>query len=364
MKTPLHVTLRRLFRTYFYLLIAKLLKTKETKSVVDIKEIKTILIIRPNYRIGNLIFLTPLINAIHKNMPDVKIDMIVGMKIAGKILEPMPNINKVIDIPRSLLLHPIELYRFIKEDRQTRYDLAINIVSGSISSQIVAILCNAKYKASTISEQNITPLTHTVEFKGIYKHSGLETLEFLKLFGLAMPKDNLFLDIKLADTEIQTAQNELKDLLQTHNLAQKSKTIALFRNARFDKKIADEWWQEWNEALLLHDNSIVVIDILSPDILSRLNNKCLEYSNKDLRALSAFFKACSIYVSADTGPLHLASASGANVFALFNKTDVAIYGTLGADNFTLDINEMSPASVAQNTYAYLQKSIEHKNKEL
>ena len=364
MSTPLHTTLRRLFRTYFYILIAKLLKTKETQSVIDTKQIKTILIIRPNYRIGNLIFLTPLINAIGKNLPDVKIDMIVGMKIAGKILEPMPNINKVIDIPRSLLLHPLELYRFIKEARQTRYDLAINIVSGSISSQIVAILCNAKYKASTISEQNITPLTHTVEFKGVYKHSGLETLEFLKLFDLDMPKENLYLDIKLTENEIQTAQNELKDLLQTQKLSQNSKTIALFRNARYDKKIADTWWEEWHEALLLHDNSIIVIDILSPDILSKLNDKCLEYSNKDLRALSAFFKACSIYVSADTGPLHLASASGANVFALFNKTDTDIYGTLGENNFTLDINQMSPKEVALRTYMYLEKSTKITTKEL
>jgi len=357
MKTPIHVTLRRLFRTYFYLLIAKLLKTKETKSVINREEIKTILIIRPNYRIGNLIFLTPLINAIGKNMPDVKIDMIVGMKIAGKVLEPMPNINKVIDIPRSLLLHPLELYKFIKEARQTRYDLAINIVSGSISSQIVAILCNAKYKASTISEQNITPLTHTVEFKGAYKHSGLESLEFLKLFNLPLPQDNLFLDIKLTQSEIQTAQDELKNLLQINHLSQESKTIALFRNARYDKKIADEWWQEWQEALFLHDNSLVIIDILSPDILTKLNSRCLDYSNKNLRALSAFFKACSIYVSADTGPLHLASASGANVFALFNKTDVTVYGTLGEKNRTIDINQMSPKEVAQATYTYLQRSL-------
>jgi len=355
MKTPLHVILRRHLRSYFYLLVAKFLKTKETKNIINKEEIKTILIIRPNYRIGNLIFLTPLINAIGKNMPDIKIDMIVGMKIAGKVLEPMPNINKVIDIPRSLLLHPIKLYRFIKDVRQTKYDLAINIVSGSISSQIVAILCNAKYKASSISEQNITPLTHRIEFEGVYKHSGLENLEYLKLFNLPMPKDNLFLDIKLTDNEIKTAQNELKNLLQTNNLSQESKTIALFRNARFEKKISDEWWQEWHEALLVYDNSIVVIDILSPDILTKLNNRCLEYSNKNLRALSAFFNVCSIYVSADTGPLHLACASGANVFALFNKTNADVYGTLGEKNKTIDINQMSPKEVAKKTYNYLSK---------
>lgn len=360
MKTPLHVTLRRLFRSYFYLLVAKFITTKEAKSFINPNEIKTILIIRPNYRIGNLIFLTPLINAIYKNMPDVKIDIVVGMKIAGRVLEPLPNVNRVIDIPRSLLLHPIKLYKFIKKTRQRRYDVAINIISGSISSQIVTILANAKYKASTQSDKNITPLTHTVTFEGLYKHSGLQTLEFLKLFHLPLPQENLVLDIQLTKDEIQRGEEALQNLLHKHHLPQDSKTVALFRNARFDKKISDAWWQEWYDALLSHDNSIVVIDILSPDIVSRLNDKCLEYSNKDLRALSAFFRACSIYISADTGPLHLALASGANAFALFNQTDIATYGTLGSKNVTLDINGMTPTLVAKESYDYLEKNLKNK----
>lgn len=363
MKTPLHVTLRRLFRSYFYALVAKCVKTAETKSVIDKKEIQKILIIRPNYRIGNLIFLTPLVNAIAKNMPDVQIDIIVGMKIAGKVLEPMPNVHRVIDIPRTLLLHPLQLYKFIKEARTTRYDVAINIISGSISSQIVTILCNAKYKASTMSEKNITPLTHTVAYEGLYQHSGLQTLEYLKLFDLPLPQDHLVLDIQLTKEEIQKGEEALQNLLQTHNLPKQSKTIALFRNARFDKKISDAWWQEWHKALLSLDSRIIVIDILSPDILSKLNEKCLEYANKDLRALGAFFRACSIYTSADTGPLHLASASGAKTMALFNKTDRATYGTLGEDNLTLDINGMSAQEVAQRSYTYLKKSIKNKEKQ-
>ena len=357
MKTPLHVTLRRLFRTYLYLLLGKLLKSGETKNTIDKKEIKTIVIIRPNYRIGNLIFLTPLINEIHKNMPDVKIDMIVGMKIAGDIFKPMPNIDRVIDIPRSLLVHPIELYKFIRDARRKRYDLAINIISGSISSQIVTILTNARYKASGVSEHNITKLTHTIVEEGIYRHSGQQTLEFLKLFDIPLPKENAFLDIKLTQDEIETAKEELQDLLQKANLPQKSKVVALFRNARLDKKIQDEWWQAWHEEFLKLDKEIVIVDILSPDILSKLNNNCLEYSNKNLRALGAFFQACSIYVSADTGPMHLASASQANTFALFNKTDILTYGTLGDTNKTIDINNMTPKEVAKASYDYLQKSI-------
>jgi len=88
-------------------------------------------------------------------------------------------------------------------------------------------------------------------------------------------------------------------------------------------------------------------DILSPDIPTKLNSKVLSYSNKNLRVLGAFFKLCNLYVSADTGPMHLAVASGAKVLALFNKTDIEVYGALGDGNKTIDIENLLPKSVAK-----------------
>jgi len=96
-----------------------------------------------------------------------------------------------------------------------------------------------------------------------------------------------------------------------------------------------------------------VIDILSPDILSRLNNDFLEYSNKNLRILGAFFSLCDMYISADTGPMHLASASNAKTLALFNKTNIESYGTLGKKDKTLDIENLTAKNVAQLTYEHL-----------
>jgi len=356
MKIPLHTKLRRLFRTYLYKAIGLLIKGDKVTTTLDTDEIKHIVIVRPNYRIGNLIFLTPLINEIQKIMPDAKIDLIVGMKLAGDILKELPNVDTVISIPRKLLAHPLEMLRFIENARQTEYDLAINISSGSLSSQIVTMLVNAKNKASFKSEQNVTKLTHAIVKEGIYKHSGHQTLELLKLFATPLPSKETPLDIKLTQEEIAKAQNELDKMLKNASKDENTKVIALFRNARFDKKIADEWWNEWFYELRKLDKNIVVVDILSPDILTKLNADMLEYSNKNLRALGAFFHVCSAYVSADTGPLHLASASDAKVLALFNKTDAAVYGTLGAKSKTIDINGLSPKEVASATENFLLAS--------
>ena len=354
MKYPLHVTLRKKLSSFINGILSLFTKKSIYQEHIDKDNVKNILIIRPNYRIGNLIFLTPLINELQKNIPDAKIDIIVGMKLAGKILEPMPNVDKVIDIPRKLLLHPLEMFAYIQKTRAKKYDVALNISGGSTSAQIVTALVKAKYKASFSSDKLWANFTHVQERgRPTHIHMGLEPLEFLRFFNIQVPQKKPNLDIKLTQAEIDNAHNDLKTLLHVNNISTDKKTVALFRNARFDKKISDEWWSEWIDEVLKLDKNIVFIDILSPDIPQKLNENVLEYSNKDLRTLGAFFKACDLYVSADTGPMHLAVASGAKVLALFNKTNMEVYGTLGERNKTIDVENLLPKEVAKITQGLL-----------
>ena len=353
MKIPFHIQLRRNTNNFINKIFSSFVEHHHEHTCIDKNEVKSIIIIRPNYRIGNLIFLTPLINELVKHMPDVKIDIIVGMKLAGDILQELPNVDKVISIPRKLLKQPLDMYEFIKETRAKRYDVALNIMGASTSSQLVTSLINAKYKASYYNENSWGKLTHTTAFTHIYKHIGLESLELVRIFDIKPPKENLKFDIKLTKDEMLIAQKDLNNLLSKNNIPQKNKIIALFRNARFDKKIKNEWWEEWLNSLLQYNNNITVIDILSPDIPKKLNENVLEYSNKNLRLLGAFFHECDMYISADTGPMHLAVASDAKVLALFNKTHVIAYGALGEKNKTIDINGLSAQDIAKVTSDFL-----------
>ncbi|MEN4053546.1 MULTISPECIES: glycosyltransferase family 9 protein [Sulfurimonas] len=354
MKYPLHVIIRKKVSSLFNGLLSFFSLKKAHKTTIHKDEIKHIVIIRPNYRIGNLIFLTPLINELKKHLPDAKIDIIVGMKLAGKILEPMPNVERVIDIPRKLLLHPLDMFEYIKQTRRKKYDVALNISGGSTSAQIVSLLVKAKYKASFYSDKLWADFTHVQERgRPTHPHMGLEVLEFLRFFDIKVPQKAPSLDIKLTQEEINTAKTDLNKILEENDIDKEKKVITIFRNARFDKKIADAWWSEWVDLLLQKDKDIVIIDILSPDIPEKLNDKVLSYSNKNLRVLGAFFRACDLYVSADTGPMHLAVASGAKVLALFNKTNIAVYGALGAQNKTIDIEKLSCEEVANITLKQL-----------
>jgi ADP-heptose:LPS heptosyltransferase len=349
MKYPLHVIVRKKLATFINRILSLFTKKNAYQKYINKNEVKNILIVRPNYRIGNLIFLTPLINELQKKIPNAKIDIIVGMKLAGEILEPLPNVDKVIDIPRKLLLHPLEIFAYIKQVRAKEYDVALNISGASTSAQIVSALVRAKYKASFASDKLWANFTHIQERgEKKYFHMGLESLEFLRFFQIELPNGYPTLDIKLTQNELQSAKKELDNLLKQNNLKKENvKVITLFRNARFDKRISDEWWQSLIHALKQLDNSFVFIDILSPDIPQKLNEDVLAYSNKNLRALGAFFKVSDLFISGDTGPLHLAVASGAHIAALFTKTEIHIYGALGEKNKNIDINNLSPQETAK-----------------
>jgi len=356
MKIPLHIKLRRYLRSLLYnglsIFIHK--HKQDTNNYLDKNKIKKIVIIRPNYRIGNLIFLTPLINQLNTELPNTKIDLIIGMKLAGDILKELPNVENVYSIPRKLLLNPVALFKFIHNIRKTNYDLALNITPGSISSELTTLLVSAKNKASFEHKKSFIPLTHTIKQERLYTHAGSKPLELLKLFQIQLPQENIPLDIKLTQKEIQQAQKDFNFIInQIH--PKPSYVISLFRNARFDKKIEDSWWENWYQELLKLDNSIAVIDILSPDIPHKLNDTMLSYQNKNLRVLGAFFHLCDLYISADTGPLHLATASKAKAIALFNQTNPLTFGTLGSDNLTVDVTKYTPKEIALLTYKQLIK---------
>ena len=347
-KTPLHVQIRRIAREYLQRFLKLFLSQKNSSSEkLNKNEIKNIIIIRPNYRIGNLLFLTPLINELGKIVPDAKVDILVGMRLAGDILQGMPNVNRVIDVPRKLLIEPVKFYKMIKDVRAKKYDLAINVVAGSVSSEIATLLINSKYKVSYLSDKSFIPLTHIIKQEGKYQHSGSQILEILKIFTDELPKGEQELDIKLSKEEVEYGKEELQRVLKDAGLPNNSKTIALFRNARFEKKIADEWWENLIKEIKNLDSSIVIIDILSPDIPKKLNHECLEYSNKDLRKLGAFFRACGVYLSADTGPLHLASASKAKVIGLYNRTDAKTYGPIGKDDLVINYTNKDFKEIAK-----------------
>ena len=342
MGIPLHSKIRRHLRSALNFTLGKLFTPRQKTGKIDPEKIKKILLIRINYRIGNIIFTTPLIRALEKKLPDAKIDMLVGASFTKPIIEKMPNVHEVYPVPRSLIKQPIAFYRFIRMLNQKRYDLIISPATGSVSANIAAFLIQAPLKLGIFRPDTWLPFNITVPADEKTLHEALKPLAVMEAFAGTPHRYNRFLDIALTPKE----REEGKKLLQEKiTKGEKKYIVGLFRDARNDKKIADTWWKTYLHEMQKTAPETAFIDILAPG-QSPLSEEIPTISSKNLRNLAKIFSALDAFICADTGPMHLASASMTPTIALFNATDPAYYGPLGEKDKTLQINEMTTEEIA------------------
>jgi len=71
------------------------------KGEIDISDIKKVLIIRPNHRLGNQLLLTPLVQEVIQMFPGCEIDLFVKGGVAHPVFENYKEINNIIKLPRK-----------------------------------------------------------------------------------------------------------------------------------------------------------------------------------------------------------------------------------------------------------------------
>lgn len=350
---PLHSKIRKVLQRMLNRFISFFYKTKYQNTQIDKNEIRSILIIRINYRIGNTLFLTPLVSALQKEMPDANIDILIGAGFTKVLFEGFSNVQNIYDFPRKLLKNPLFLIKYIKQLRSQKYDLIVTPNSGSSSDKLATLLARGKYKLGVCKYGEWSPVNRCTPDTTIFKHEALKPLALMDIFETHQTYDKS-LTISLKEDEKQRAQDTLTKLIKTHGYNDKNILIALFRGARFEKKIDKQWWLDFVIQMKKINSDVIFIDILSPDIKEPLQNDIITFSEKNLRKLGAFLSNLNAFVCADTGPMHLASASGVCTIALFKHTSLDMYGTLGKCDKSYNITELSIKELASNINQHIK----------
>jgi ADP-heptose:LPS heptosyltransferase len=365
MSIPFHSKVRKSLRSGMNWLMLMLAKKTLNLEKIPTDEINHILIIRINYRIGNILFLTPLINALAKKIPHAKIDVLIGAKFIAPILSPMKNINIVYDAPRALLKNPIKLINKVKEINSNHYDLVISPIAASGSANVSTLLIQGKYKLGFHSDQVWSAANITVPFPQDTTHEALIPLALMNAFDGEEFEYERSLDIRLSIDEINLGKETLLSLVKNNQYTLQNNTtfIGVFRDARNDKKIVDTWWNAFVDYLLMQDN-IVIIDILPPNQIEAIHEKSLPIAFQNLRELGGFMSSLDFFICADTGPMHLASAAKTSVIALFNATSPDHYGPLGLHDRVVNIVNKSTKDVVDEVIKQTNAITQEKRKQI
>lgn len=281
--------------------------------------------------IGDVVQTLPALEAIKRTYPDSSVTWVVEEAAAG-ILEGHPLIDRILISRRKtwlrMMRNPFTIYRgisglsgFIRELRAARFDIAVDF-QGLLKSGLVIGLARAGRKIGfdRTRELSYLFLNERLPPYDIEKHALLRYLDVAGYLGATELSSSCTLPIA-GEKEAMSRR--------VSGIAGSGRMLVIMNPvARWDTKL----WPEQNFAeladRLIRERRAHVIFTGSHDdwavnerIVSQMREKALNWAGKTtLKELAALAALSDLFITTDTGPMHLAAAAGAKVVALFGPT--------------------------------------------
>lgn len=299
------------------------------------KEIKKILIIRPNHRLGNILLITPFIEEVATIFPQAKIDLFVKGGAASQVFKNYSNIHKIYALPKK---HFKELFTYFKTWIGLlfrKYDLVINISKESSSGNLATKVSRAKFKFFG-QEQPLGNIPD--DYSHFAKHPIYNFREYLKKSGIKVTNQGIEkLKLELSSDEIELGKELVFNITKNNK-----KTIVFFTYATGSKCYSTTFWEAFYSKLKEEfEPDYNLIEILPIENVSQVNFKASTFYSKDIREIASFLKNVELFIGADSGMMHLA-ATATKTIGLFSYSDkISIYQPYGEGNIGIDTNKVS-----------------------
>jgi len=313
------------------------------------RDIQSVLICRINARIGNTLFLTPLIRRIHELMPHAAIDLVLAYPQAEELLAEFPGLRNIILVPLGNWRKSWRYLVALRRLRACRYDLAIDPVRESMSGRIAISICRAQYRLGYASESQWAPLTHAViPWPGVQHHAIEPVFLLSRVFGVPCETRSLRICLPLRDDELATGRRIVSEAIAlVHPQGTAAQAFGFFSHAAGLKPQGRDWWLAFWDAFLALAPEALPVECLPSYRHAPVDARFASFHAPSARLVSAAIAATRMFVSSDTGPMHLASATGVPTVALFRASSPELYGPLKPTDLAIDTTLYSPAAVAR-----------------
>ncbi|MDO7173551.1 glycosyltransferase family 9 protein [Mariniflexile sp. AS56] len=296
-------------------------------------DIKKVLIIRPNHRLGNQLLLTPLVQEVINTFPDCKIDLFVKGGVAHPVFENFEHVNKIIQLPRKPFSNILKYTGGWVSIKSTKYDLVINGDKNSSSGRLLTQIANAPFKVFGDLDEEVQK--QYADHKHISKSPIYNLRSYLTKIGF--PKNDSpvpVLNIKLNAEELAQGKIVLDDIIKNDK-----KTICIYTNATGAKCYSEMWWESFYARLQKEYPTYNIIEMLPIENISKINFKAPHFYSEDVREMGAIIKNTAVFIAADNGIMHLASASLTPTVGFFSVTDPDVYAPYSHGSVALHTNE-------------------------
>lgn len=294
---------------------------------------RSIIVKMPNW-VGDLVMATPILADLHNKWPDVPITAMCLSSLAP-LLQYDPNIEEIYSYkrPNRWIPHQ-EHWAIIEKIRQGEYDLGL-LLTNSFSSAWWFRLGKVKQRVGFSKNMRRWLLTKALPFpKNIQKQHLVLTYKSL-LASLGIPVSNTDPCLYLSEEERTAAEALLHGCGITIG---KNIVVGINPGAAYGsaKCWLPERFREVTKSLLENPNVYVIYfgdpngAPLVHEICKDMPERVIDLAGKTtLRELMALINCCSVFLSNDSGPMHMAAALKVPVLALFGSTSEIKTGPYG-----------------------------------
>jgi ADP-heptose:LPS heptosyltransferase len=309
--------------------------------------VKNILVVRQHNQIGDMLCSLSLYKAIKKKYPESHITL-VAAKTNYQIpfFDINPFVNRVLIYDKSSYK---TIFNFYRQLQDRKYDLGFvpSTIKVSRTSHIISFLSGAKIKVGVNSIDGIkNKSSFLLNLKGDFnwkdKHQITRNLEIARLAGFNLTDDELLsIKIEFSDEDVLFANNFIRE-----NFPDQTKKIIAFHPgagkventypAQKFSELIKKLYEEYNNYVLITsgwtDEKIV------NNISSQLDEQSIKYKvlhNLPVKKLGAVLSMIDLYITNDTGTMHIAGFSGAKMISLFGPTNPAEWAPINENSYFL-----------------------------
>ena len=285
-----------------------ILKAPAPETIDSLVGIERILIIRPNFRLGNALISTPIIDALRDRFPSARIDYLATDK-TWPLLQQRP-VDHFYLLSRAAILRPWQCVTLLRRLRAQRYDLAVQVSGGSTSGFIVTRLIGARY---SMGSRKGHQRWYSIEAEGKSSHAYDAIVNLTRPLGVDCRNRPL---LQLTEQERNQAMTKIQQLVSLHSdHPSDTNFIAIFVGGHQNKRWPLAFW------LLLIDameaSKIRYVVFLGPEefrLLAPIEQRLMSSLYGSLcpplpiRHFAAILEQARLLVTPDSGPMHLAAA--------------------------------------------------------
>lgn len=303
-----------------------------------------ILIINP-FGIGDVIFSTPLIQALKERYPESFIGYVCNRR-AHEILKSDPSLNRVFiyekddyrcEWKRSRFVCFKKIVGFLLDVKKERFDIAIDL-SLSYQYSLLSGLIGIRKRVGFNYRNRGRFLTDRIEISGFEKkHVAEYYLDVLSLLGLQAA------DCKPGRLKVHLTQKDISwadSFLRCEGVRDDDTLIGVIPGcgASWGKDAVSRRWarekfaQVCDRLIDLYGAKVVLLgDATEAEICGHVKKRMkhspvMACGQTSLGGLLGIMKRCRLVVTNDGGPLHMAVGLGVKTVSIFGPVDEKIYG--------------------------------------